>query len=145
MGGQVLVSATTAALVDPDRFELLDLGYHRLKDLTKPERIFQLGSGSFPPVRSLSPSNLPAPATPFLGRGRELEQVTELLWDPDIHLLTLTGPGGTGKTRLAIQAAERSADPFPDGRWWVPLAPLSNPSHALSALAQVMAVGGRRW
>jgi hypothetical protein len=77
----VLVSATTAALVDPDRFELLDLGYHRLKDLTRPERIFQLGSGSFPPVRSLSPSNLPAPATPFLGRRRELEQVTELLVD----------------------------------------------------------------
>jgi predicted ATPase/class 3 adenylate cyclase len=137
-GGQVLVSATTAALVDPDRFELLDLGYHRLKDLTRPERIFQLGSGSFPPVRSLSPSNLPAPATPFLGRRHELEKVMELLLDPDIHLLTLTGPGGTGKTRLAIQAAEGCADPFPDGRWWVPLAPLSNPSHALSALAQVM-------
>ena len=116
-GGQVLVSATTAALVDPDRFELLDLGYHRLKDLTRPERIFQLGAGSFPPVRSLSPSNLPAPATPFLGRRRELEQVTELLLDPDIHLLTLTGPGGTGKTRLAIQAAEGCADPFPVGRW----------------------------
>ena len=142
-GGQVLVSATTAALVDPDRFELLDLGYHRLKDLTRPERIFQLGSGSFPPVRSLSPSNLPAPATPFLGRGRELEQVTELLGDPDVRVLTLTGPGGTGKTRLALQVAADCSESFPDGRWWVPLAPLSDPRLATSALATVMAVDER--
>jgi predicted ATPase/class 3 adenylate cyclase len=141
-GGQVLVSATTAALVDPDRFELVDLGDHRLKDLTRPERIFQLGSGSFPAVRSLSLSNIPAPATPFLGRRRELEQITELLTDPGIRLLTLTGPGGTGKTRLAIQAATRCAEAFPDGCWWVPLAPLSNPSHAVPALAKAMAIEG---
>src|SRR5512132_3438289 len=142
-GGQVLVSATTAALVDPDRFELLDLGYHRLKDLTRPERIFQLGSGSYPPLKSVSPANLPVPVTPFLGRDSELEQVTELLGDPDVRVLTLTGPGGTGKTRLALQVAADCSDSFPDGRWWVPLAPLSAPRLATSALATVMAVEER--
>jgi class 3 adenylate cyclase len=96
-GGQVLVSATTAALVDTDRFELVDLGYHRLKDLTRPERIFQLGSNQFPPIRSLSPSNLPVPATPFLGRRNELDRVTTLLGEPDVRVVTLTGPAAPGR------------------------------------------------
>jgi len=142
-GGQVLVSATTAALVDADRFELVDLGSHRLKDLPRPERIFQLGSEVFPPIRSLSRSNLPVPATPFLGRRSELEQVTALLLDPDVHELTLTGPGGIGKTRLALHAAANSAGLFPDGLWWVPLAPLTDPGLALSAMARAIAVEER--
>jgi predicted ATPase/class 3 adenylate cyclase len=139
-GGQVLVSATTAALVDADRFELKDLGYHRLKDLTRPERIFQLGPNQFPPIKSLSPSNLPVPTTVFLGRRHEVDRVNTLLVDPDVRVLTLTGPGGTGKTRLAIEAAAESSDAFPDGLWWVPLASLTDPSLALSAIAKATSV-----
>ena len=142
-GGQVLVSATAAALADPKRFELVDLGDHRLKDLAKPERIFQLGTGSFPPVKSLSASNLPVPATPFVGRRSELEEVTSLLRDPAVRVVTLTGPGGTGKTRLALEAARMCSDAFPSGSWWVPLASLSDPAHATSALAAVLGVEER--
>lgn len=142
-GGQVLVSATTAALADTGRFELVDLGLHRLKDLLGPERIYQLGRSAFPPLRSLSPSNLPVPATPFLGRQRDLHRLATLLREPRVRLLTLTGPGGTGKTRLAIQAAADSSDSFPDGLWWVPLAPLADPRLVLSALATVTGVEER--
>lgn len=138
-GGQILVSATTTALVEADAFELLDLGKHRLKDLARPERLFQLGSGAFPPIRSLSVSNLPAPTTPFLGRQAELERVRELLADRTLRVVTLTGPGGIGKTRLALQAAMESSEPFPDGRWWVPLGPLSDVRLVPSALAAALA------
>ncbi len=126
-GGQILVSATTATLVEADGFELLDLGKHRLKDLARPERLFQLGSGAFPPIRSLSPSNLPAPTTAFLGRRAELERLKQILATGNARVVTLTGPGGIGKTRLAVQAARESSERFPDGRWWVPLGPLSDP------------------
>jgi predicted ATPase/class 3 adenylate cyclase len=138
-GRQVLVSATTATLVEADGFELLDLGKHRLKDLARPERLFQYGSGAFPPIRSLSPSNLPAPTTAFLGRRAELERVKEILADPNARVVTLTGPGGIGKTRLALQAARESSERFLDGRWWVPLGPLSDPQHVSSALAAALA------
>ncbi|MDQ1605240.1 MAG: hypothetical protein QOE01_3085, partial [Actinomycetota bacterium] len=134
-GGQVLVSATTAALVE---LELADLGEHRLKDLAAPERIFQLGGGTFPALRSLHRTNLPIPATPFLGRDGELAEVQSLLSSGDTRLLTLTGPGGTGKTRLALQAAAEVSDSFPDGLWWVPLAPLRDPRLVLETAAQVV-------
>ena len=90
-GGQVLVSASTAALVEHE--ELRDLGEHRLKDLSAPERIYQLGDGEFPPLKSLYRTNLPVPATPFLGREQELDEVLALLSRDDVRLLTLTGPG----------------------------------------------------
>ena len=105
-GGQVLVSASTASLLDRDG--LRDLGEHRLKDLSAPERIYQLGDDDFPPLASLHQTNLPIPSTPFLGRERELREVVELLSRGDVRLLTLTGPGGTGKTRLASRRPRSS-------------------------------------
>jgi predicted ATPase/class 3 adenylate cyclase len=134
-GGQVLVSASTASLVD---IELRDLGEHRLKDLSAPQRLYQIGYGEYPKLRSLHLTNFPIPATPFLGRDSELAEVTTLLTREDVRLLTLTGPGGTGKTRLAAQAAGLAADAFPDGVWWVPLASLHDPQLVLPNAAQVL-------
>ena len=134
-GGQVLVSSSTAALVD---LEQHDLGEHRFKDLGAPERVYQLGMEEFPALKSLYRTNLPVPATPFLGREGELAEVLSLLSREDTRLLTLTGPGGTGKTRLALQAAADASDAFPDGIWWVPLAPLRDPKLVLETAAQVV-------
>ena len=92
------------------RSTLHDLGEHRLKDLSAPERIYQFGSAEFPPLKSLYRTNLPVPATPFLGRGGELDELADLLRASEPRLLTLTGPGGVGKTRLALQAAGAAAD-----------------------------------
>ena len=121
-GGQVLISASTAALLGTDG--LRDLGEHRLKDLSAPERIYQLGEKDYPPLRSLHRTNLPIPATTFLGREHELAEVLALLAQDDVRLLTLTGPGGTGKTRLGLQAAAEASERHPDGIFWVPLATL---------------------
>ena len=136
-GGQVLVSASTAALVER---ELRELGEHRLKDLQAAERIYQLGEDDFPPLKSLYRTNLPVPSTPFLGREAELADVVRLLRRDDVRLLTLTGPGGTGKTRLALQAAAEAADDFPDGLWWISLAPLRDASLLLPAVAHALEV-----
>jgi predicted ATPase len=138
-GGQVLVSGSTAALLGTGG--LRDLGEHRLKDLSAPERIYQVGEEAFPPLKSLYQTNLPIPSTPFLGRERELEEVLGLLSQNDIRLLTLTGTGGTGKTRLGLQAAGGLADRYPDGIWWVPLAPLRDPELVLATAGPV--VGAR--
>src|SRR5687767_8994243 len=135
-GGQVLVSATTAGLVE---LELTDLGEHRFKDLAAPERVYQLGDGAFPALKSLYRTNLPVPATTFLGREQELAEVAELLQN-GARLLTLTGPGGTGKTRLAIHAAAEAADSFPDGIWWVPMASLRGANLLLSSVAQALGI-----
>ena len=137
-GGQVLVSSSTAQLVE---HELTDLGEHRLKDLSAPERIYQLGEEEFLPLKSLYRTNLPIPATAFLGRERELADVGELLGREDMRLLTLTGPGGTGKTRLALQAVAHASDDYPDGVFWVPLAPLRDPALVLEEASQ--AVGAK--
>ena len=134
-GGQVLVSASSARLVE---LELKDLGEHRLKDLSAPERIYQFGDGDFPALKSLYRTNLPIPATPFLGREAELAEVVELLSEAELRLLTLTGPGGTGKTRLALQAAGLASDGYPDGVWWIPLAPLRDPSLVVGTAAQTL-------
>ena len=136
-GGQVLASISTAGLVD---LELRDLGEHRFKDLAAPERVFQVDGGDYPALRSLRNVWLPVPATSFLGREPELQTVSEYLARDEIRILTLTGPGGTGKTRLALQAAAEASDHYPDGIWWVPLAPLRDSSLLLSAVAHAVGV-----
>jgi predicted ATPase len=134
-GGQVLLSAATRDLAGAD---VRDLGEHRLKDLSAPERIYQLGDGEFPPLKTLYGTNLPVPATPFLGRERELREVAALLARGDTRLLTLTGAGGSGKTRLALQAAAAAADDYPQGVWWVPLAPLGDHAAVLETTARAL-------
>jgi class 3 adenylate cyclase len=99
-GGQVQLSRTTADLLERST-DLRDLGEHRLKDLSAPERIHQLGEGDFPPLLTPFRTNLALPATPFLGRENKLEEILDQLARDDVRLLTLTGAGGTGKTRLA--------------------------------------------
>ncbi len=136
-GGQVLVSVSTAALVETD---LQDLGEHRFKDLSAPERVYQLGDGTFPALKSLYKTTLPVPATPFVGREQEVRELVDLLERQDVRLLTLTGPGGTGKTRLALQAAAEVSGQFPDGVFWVALAPLRDATLLGTTLAQALGV-----
>jgi predicted ATPase/class 3 adenylate cyclase len=133
-GGQVLLSQATRDLVGADR--LRDLGVHRLKDLAAPERLYQLGDDEFPPPKSVDQTNLPVQPTPFVGRERELAEVLALL---DAHrIVTLTGPGGAGKTRLALQAAAESVDQFGDGVWFVSLAAVRDPQLIEPTIARVV-------
>jgi class 3 adenylate cyclase len=106
-GGQVVVSEATSVLL-PEGL-LRPLGPHRLKDLSEAEPLYQLGEGDFPPLKSLHQTNLPVQPTRFLGRERELAEVLALLARPDVRILTLTGAGGSGKTRLALQARPSSS------------------------------------
>jgi predicted ATPase/class 3 adenylate cyclase len=142
-GGQVVLSPSTVALLEPDSFPLHDLGEHRLKDLSAPVRLHQLGEERFPPLKTLHRTNLPVPATPFLGREAELRELAELSSVPGLRLLTLTGPGGTGKTRLALQLAAELAERFPEGMYWVTLAPLRDAELVPSAVAQALEVEER--
>jgi predicted ATPase/class 3 adenylate cyclase len=135
-GGQILLSQATRDLVGADR--LRDLGVHRLKDLAAPERLYQLGDDEFPPPKSVDQTNLPVQPTPFVGRERELAEVLALL---DVHrIVTLTGPGGAGKTRLALQAAAESVEQYGDGVWFVSLAAVRDPHLIEPTIARV--VGG---
>ena len=138
-GGQVLVSQSTRDLVGAEG--LRDLGEHRLKDLSASERIYQLGDGTFPPLKTLYATNLPVPTSPFLGRAQELRAVEEQIRDPETRLLTLAGAGGTGKTRLALQAAAEAADEYQQGVWWVPLAAITDAAAVLPTAAQVLGGG----
>ncbi len=146
-GGQILTSEATRALVGRDLLDgvaLRDLGEHRLKDLATPERIFQLVlpdlPHEFPPLKSLSVllNNLPIQATSFVGREREMADVKNLLRTS--RLVTLTGVGGCGKTRLALQVAGEVLETFPDGVWLVELAPLSDPGLIPQAVTSVLRI-----
>src|SRR5215213_4368301 len=118
-GGQVLLTESTRELLG--ELELLDLGAHRLKDLAEPLRLYQLGTAEFPPLRTLDATNLPVGASPLLGRETEIGELVSMLLDGD-RLVTVTGPGGTGKTRLALQVAAELVGALKDGVYWVPLA-----------------------
>jgi predicted ATPase len=133
-GGQVLLSKETRELADVDA---IDLGEHRLKDFDGPVSIFQLGAERFPPLRTISNTNLPRPASSFVGREKEVEEVAALLRD-GARLLTLTGPGGSGKTRLAIEAAAELVPEFKAGVFWVGLAPLRDPALVTATIGQTL-------
>jgi predicted ATPase/class 3 adenylate cyclase len=146
-GGQVVLSEVTATLVrDSLDGTLVDLGRHQLKDLREPERVFQVaGDGleaDFPPLRSAGgrPNNLPAEVKSFVGRQAELSALCELAVEPGVRTVTVTGPGGTGKTRLALRAAEQLLDPFSDGVFFVALAPLADAELVSPAIANVLGV-----
>ena len=137
-GGQVVLSEATLALLDGSSV-VRDLGEHRLSDLSGPQRLHQLGETAFPPLRTLHRTNLPVPATAFLGRARELRELADLLHG-GTRLVTLTGPGGSGKTRLALQAAAEAAAEFPGGVWWVSLARTRDAEAILPAVARALGV-----
>ena len=148
-GGQTVLSAVTAGLVReslPDGAALIDLGQHRLRDLTQAEQVYQLCApelpDSFPPLRTFAAvaNNLPRQATSFVGREQQLQAIRAILRRPDTRLLTLTGPGGTGKTRLALQLAAHELDSFPDGVYFVPLASVTDPDLVPPVIAQALEV-----
>jgi predicted ATPase len=146
-GGQILLSAAAAELVRHDAASdvtLRDLGAHRLKDLQQAERIYQAVladlPSDFPALKSLDarPHNLPVQASALLGREREVEAVCKLLRREDVRLVTLTGPGGIGKTRLSLQVAAELLDAFPDGVWQVRLSRLSDPQLVIPTIATTL-------
>jgi predicted ATPase/Tfp pilus assembly protein PilF len=148
-GGQVLLSAAAQEIARdqlPAGAALMDLGERRLKDLFRPERVFQLLAAGlpseFPPLRTLEAyrNNLPLQPTPLIGREKEVAHVCNLLRGDETRLLTLTGPGGTGKTRLALQAAADLLDDFSDGTFFVPLATLTEAELFSSAVAETLGV-----
>jgi predicted ATPase/class 3 adenylate cyclase len=146
-GGEVLLSETTRSLVTnalPAGASLRDLGPHRLKDLDQPERLFQLVlpdlPSNFPPPRTLDarPNNLPAQLTSFIGRAKTIREIERLL--EGTRLLTLTGAGGSGKTRLALELAHRRLSLFEDGAFMVELAPIRDPALVPSRIAESLGV-----
>src|SRR5215204_5018152 len=148
-GGQIVLSAAARALVGdalPPSATLHDLGEYRLRDLLEPERIWQvLAPGlesSFPPPRTLESheTNLPMQLTTLVGREAEIAYLSALIEREGARLVTLTGPGGTGKTRLALAVAAEALDAFPDGVWFVDLAPLTDPALVLPGIASVLGV-----
>jgi class 3 adenylate cyclase len=152
-GEQVLLSSATAELVRealPADAGLRDLGEHRLKDLQRPERLFQLVAPGLPPdfpaLRTLEsfPNNLPVQPTPLIGRVREVAAGRGLLQHSDARMLTLTGPGGVGKTRLGLQIAAETLREFPDGTFFVDLAPIISEDLVIPSIAKTLSVAGGR-
>jgi predicted ATPase len=138
-GGQILLSQSTRELAGRD--DVHDLGEHRLKDLSTPVRIYQLGDGEFPPLRTLFATNLPVAPTPFIGRQRELAGAQALLRRDDVRLVTLTGTGGSGKTRLALEVAAALSEHYEHGVWWVPLSAFSKADDVMPAVGRALGGG----
>ena len=139
-GGQVIVSASTAALLEDE--PLRDLGPHRLKDFDAPARLFQLGVAEFPPLRTPGAVDLPTPATHFLGRERELFEAASLWLDREPRVLTIIGPGGTGKTRFSIELARFLAEEADGGTVFVPLAPVRAAALVVPLIAERLGASG---
>lgn len=148
-GGQILLSDVSRGLLldeMPEELTLHDLGEHRLKDLERPEHIYQVEAPDlprdFPPLHTLdaAPTNLPTPATSFVGRKAEIDALAAMLREPDVHLVTLVGPGGTGKTRLALHVSMRLLPEYADGVFFVPMAPIREPRLVASVIASALAV-----
>ena len=133
-GGQVVLSRETRLLVNGD---ITDLGEHRLKDIAEAVPIFQLGNCSFPPLKTISNTNLPRPASSFVGRDDELLEVLSRV-EEGARLVTFTGPGGTGKTRLAIEAAATLVPEFKAGVFWIGLATLRDPALVTETIARTL-------
>ncbi len=138
-GGQVLLSQQTREIV-AGAFDLLDLGEHRLKDFDSPVWIYQLGMDVFPPLKTISNTNLPRAVSSFVGRDKETAEIGALLTE-DARLVTLSGPGGSGKTRLAVEVATELVPEFRNGVFWVDLAPLSD--HALVSATIARTLGAK--
>ena len=132
-GGQVLLSAATREFLDGG---LTELGEHRLKDFADPVAIFQLGEERFPPLKTISNTNLPRPASSFVGREQEKAELAELVRKH--RLVTLSGPGGSGKTRLSIEAASELVGEFKAGVFWIGLAALREPTLVLETVGQTL-------
>ncbi len=149
-GGQILVSERTKLVVEAG--DLRSLGAHRLKDLTAPEPLYQVGEAEFPPLKTLNQSNLPVQPTPFVGREKELGELLGLVRQERVRLLTLTGPGGSGKTRLAVQAAAEVVEEHEHGVWWIGLQAVHDAELVLPAIGSTIGakddlaehIGGRR-
>jgi predicted ATPase/class 3 adenylate cyclase len=147
-GGQVLISEVTQNLVVdclPNGVALKDLGSHQLKDIPSPKRLFQLTiqglDFAFPPPKTLgAASSLPRPPTPLVGRDAEVAELSQLLRSPEVRLVTLTGPGGTGKTRLGVAVAQQLVTRFPDGVFFVPLATVTTADVMWTSMAEVLDV-----
>ena len=146
-GGQILLSQTTHDLIEnelPFGVSLRDLGKHRLKDVLRPAHLYQLTivglPADFPPLKTLDscPNNLPVQLTPLIGREKEVAAVQYLLQREDVRLVTLTGPGGTGKTRLGLQVSAELSDLFANGVYFINLAPLSDPELVVPTIAQAL-------
>jgi predicted ATPase/class 3 adenylate cyclase len=137
-GGQILCSQATAGIIGS--VDLVSLGAHRLRDLDVPEVVFQVGQGSFPPLRSLGtrPTNLPVQRTSFVGRDHELKTTLAAL--DQSSLVTLTGVGGVGKTRLALEAASHLLVGLADGAWLVELAPVADPDAVVEVTASALGI-----
>ena len=137
-----MCSDATAELVR-DRDDLRDLGEHRLRDLSRAERVWQVGGGEFAALRSLdtAPTNLPLQLSSFVGRAAEVEAVAALLVEH--RLVTLTGVGGVGKTRLALAVGAEVLPRFADGVWVVELAPLAHDEMVLATIAEVLGVAAQ--
>ena len=136
-GGQALLTEATSALLDAQA-TLVDLGRHRLKDFDGPARLLQLGDRDFPPLRTPGTVSLPTPATPFVGREQELHDAVTIVLERDPRILTVLGPGGTGKTRFGLELARLLAEDAEGGTLFVPLATLRDAALVLPAVAEAL-------
>jgi predicted ATPase/class 3 adenylate cyclase len=140
-GGQVLLSSSTRDLLDSSLL-VADLGLHRLRGFADLVHLFQLGSDEFPPLATAAATNLPRAAKTLVGRDEDVARVCASVLEPDARLVTIVGPGGVGKTRLAIEVAREVAADFGDGTWFVDLSPIHRPQNVLPTIANALGANG---